>query len=122
MHAQWTRGWTEFDPQNKDYSCGDEVTAAEKPVSSSQGSLLSQNYPNPFNPQTSIDYTVPAQGLVKLEIFNVSGQLVRTLVNDTKNAGTYTVRLDATGLTSGLYFYRMTAGEITETRKMVLMK
>jgi phosphodiesterase/alkaline phosphatase D-like protein len=83
---------------------------------------LSQNYPNPFNPSTTINFTLPSGGFVTLEVRNVLGQLVATLVNESLPAGAHSVRFDAKGLASGTYFYRLRAGEVQEARKMILMK
>lgn len=88
---------------------------------------LGQNYPNPFNPSTTIEYSVPSAGPVRLEVFNLLGQTVATLVDEVKTAGTWTVRWNATGtsgaaMTSGLYFYRLTAPSTVITKRMVFIK
>ena len=88
---------------------------------------LQTNYPNPFNPSTNIQYEVPHHAHVEIAIFNVNGQRVRTLVNATKAAGVYTVTWDGTSesgdrVSSGMYFYRMTAGDYVQSRKMILLK
>jgi len=83
---------------------------------------LEQNYPNPFNPTTQIVFTLPMSSQVSIEVFNLLGQKVRTLVNDTRDAGTYTATFDGAGLTSGVYFYRLTAGNQVIAKKMMLMK
>ncbi len=83
---------------------------------------LSQNYPNPFNPSTSIEYTIPEAGLVKLSVYNILGQEVASLVNGLKNAGTHSVTFDASELTSGVYIYRLEAGSNIMTHKMTLLK
>ena len=89
---------------------------------------LANNYPNPFNPATTIKYALPEASNVKLEIYNVVGQVVRTLVADHQNAGRYVVQWDATNesghsLSSGIYFYRLQAGEeFLEVKKMLLLK
>ena len=83
---------------------------------------LAQNYPNPFNPVTKIRYSLPHLSYVSLIVYNILGQEVITLVNEQQPAGIYEVRLDATGLPSGIYFYKLQAGKFGETKKMVLMK
>jgi|GEM_PF-942615 len=89
---------------------------------------LANNYPNPFNPATTIKYALPEASSVTLEIYNVVGQVVRTLVADHQNAGRYVVQWDATNesghsLSSGIYFYRLEAGgEFLEVKKMLLLK
>jgi parallel beta-helix repeat protein len=84
--------------------------------------LLLQNYPNPFNASTVIEYQVPVHGHVKLEIYNLFGQKVATLVDSKQQAGYRTVLWDASRVSSGLYFYKLTAGDFSETRRMMLVK
>jgi len=84
---------------------------------------LAQNYPNPFNPTTSISFAVPEASVVEINIFDVSGRLIQTLVNNVKYAqGVYSIKFDASNLPSGMYYYRLKANEYIETRKMVLIK
>ena len=83
---------------------------------------LFQNYPNPFNPTTSIDYQLPTNSHVKLDVFDLLGREVGTLVNREETAGSYTVSFDASNLPSGVYFYRITAGGFRAVRKLVLLK
>jgi hypothetical protein len=83
---------------------------------------LEQNYPNPFNPVTTIHYSIPKAASVKLQIFDILGRDVATLVNEKKEAGSYDVKFDASRLTSGVYFYRLEAGGFVETKKLVLIK
>ncbi len=83
---------------------------------------LSQNYPNPFNPTTMIRFSLKEQTNVSLKVYNVIGQLVTTLVNEQKPAGTFEYNFDASNLSSGIYFYTIKAGDFTATRKMILMK
>ena len=83
---------------------------------------LDQNYPNPFNPATMINFSVPKEEFVTLNVYNSIGQQVATLVNESKTAGTYRVDFNAANLSSGIYFYKITAGNFTETKKMILMK
>ncbi len=83
---------------------------------------LSQNYPNPFNPITQIQYEMKSAGQVKMDLFDIRGAKVRTLINEQKPAGSYEFAFDGSQLSSGVYFYSMTANGITKTRKLVLMK
>jgi len=83
---------------------------------------LNQNYPNPFNPSTIINFSIPNEGFVTLSVYNSIGQQVATLVNESKPAGTYQVDFIAEGLTSGIYFYKITSGNFSETKKMMLLK
>lgn len=83
---------------------------------------LAQNYPNPFNPTTRITYSVPTQSRVVLEVVNVLGQRVETLVNDVQPAGQHEVTFDASRLATGMYLYRLTSPSQTITRKMMLVK
>ncbi len=83
---------------------------------------LAQNYPNPFNPVTTIKFNLPAAGNVKLAVYNLLGQEVKTLVNGYKEAGTHTVDFEATNLNSGIYLYKIETSTYTQTRKMTLLK
>ena len=83
---------------------------------------LEQNYPNPFNPSTTIKYQIPENGMVTLKIFNILGEEVATLVNDFKTTGKYEVKFDASNLASGVYVYRISAGDFNASKKMLLLK
>ena len=83
---------------------------------------LSQNYPNPFNPTTTIEFALPRSGLIKLEIYNILGEKVSTLVSKHLMAGNYKYEWDAKDLASGLYFYRMESSDFVESRKMLLIR
>lgn len=88
---------------------------------------LAQNYPNPFNPTTDISFSLPNASFVSLEVFNVLGQKVNTLMNADMPAGAHTITWDGTSssgstVSSGVYFYRLTAGNFTDTRKMMMLK
>ena len=83
---------------------------------------LAQNYPNPFNPTTIIKYQIPELSFITIKVYDVLGSEVVTLVNEEKVAGNYEIEFNATQLPSGVYFYRLQAGNFIETKKMVLMK
>jgi len=83
---------------------------------------LSQNYPNPFNPSTKINFDLPTDGKVSLKIFDMSGKEIMTLVNEVKTAGYYSVNFNASNLSSGVYFYSLSANNFTATKKMMLLK
>ncbi len=83
---------------------------------------LNQNYPNPFNPSTNITYSIPESGDVTLEVFNIQGQRVATLVNGRQSAGSHMATFDASNLASGVYTYRLVSGNYVEVRKMLLIK
>jgi len=83
---------------------------------------LPQNYPNPFNPTTAISYQLPAVSYVTLKVYDLLGREVATLVNEVKQAGSYSANWDASRLSSGVYFYQLEAGQFRETKRMILMK
>lgn len=88
---------------------------------------LGQNYPNPFNPNTTISYSVPTAGKVKLEVYNLKGQLVKTLANKEIEAGIYSVSWNGKDsndkpVASGVYFYRLSTPGYKQSKKMLLMK
>ncbi|MEB2295856.1 MAG: T9SS type A sorting domain-containing protein, partial [Ignavibacteria bacterium] len=87
-----------------------------------QGFKLEQNYPNPFNPTTKIKYTIPEEVKVKLGVYSVEGEELEILVNAFQSAGSYQVTFDGSKLSSGIYFYRLTAGSFSKTREMLLIK
>jgi hypothetical protein len=84
--------------------------------------LLKQNYPNPFNPVTMINYQLPVTSDVELNIYNLLGQKVASLVNEKQNAGYHHIEWNASGFASGLYYCRIEAGNFTQTRKMIYLK
>ena len=99
----------------------------EEPISVEEENLnltysLSQNYPNPFNPTTKIKYSVPTESFVSLKVYDILGSEISTLVNDNIKAGFYDVQFNGDNLPSGIYLYRLQAGNFVETKKMLLIK
>ena len=86
------------------------------------GYFLNQNYPNPFNPSTNLEFGISNPGFVSLKVYNSLGIEVAVLVNETKPAGLFTAVFDGSNLSSGIYFYKLEAGDFTETKRMVLLK
>ena len=96
--------------------------AAVKLTEIASSFALRQNYPNPFNPTTTIDYVLPREAPTSLQVFNVLGQSVRTLVSGVQAAGKHSVRFDATNLPSGVYLYRLQSGSLSNVGRMMLLK
>jgi hypothetical protein len=84
--------------------------------------VLKQNYPNPFNPTTTIRYVIPERALVTIKIYDILGDEITTLVNEEKPIGNYEVDFIASNLSSGVYFYKLTAGDFIQTKKMILLR
>lgn len=84
--------------------------------------FLSQNYPNPFNPVTKISFEIPGSGLVTLKVYDITGKLVDVLLNENKNKGSYTFNFNGSNLSSGIYFYTLTAQDFIQTKRMILLK
>ena len=117
----WTQGWTAVSALG--YTPFTTVDVEENIISSTPVDFtLSQNYPNPFNPSTKIMYSIVEPTQVKLTVTNILGQVVETLVNDFRSAGTYEVTFNASDLASGLYIYTLEAGSTFISKKMTLLK
>ena len=103
------------------YSIGDtEVGVEETNIITAY--KLFQNYPNPFNPTTTIVYTITRSGFVDLTVFDILGRKVATLINENQTAGNYSVKFDGSGLSSGIYIYRLRSDDFISSKKLVLMK
>ncbi len=101
----------------------DAVTSVDNSESGMPAAyVLRQNYPNPFNPTTQVEYELPAPARVRVDVVNTLGQQVRILDEGERGAGTHRVSFNASGLSAGVYFYRLTAGGIVQTRKMILLR
>jgi hypothetical protein len=98
------------------------ATVDSDPAGLPRDITLGQNYPNPFNPSTTIEFALPHSGFVTLKVYNVLGEEVASLLNEDHPAGTFKATWDASGMPSGIYFYRLTAGKFVQTKKMVLMR
>jgi hypothetical protein len=83
---------------------------------------MKQNYPNPFNPITNIEFTIPLSGLVKLTVFDVLGREIKNLINTYKEKGNYSVKFDASNLSSGIYFYQLSLNKLVQTKSMIVTK
>ncbi|HAP35298.1 MAG TPA: hypothetical protein DCQ28_04910, partial [Bacteroidetes bacterium] len=81
-----------------------------------------QNYPNPFNPNTTIEFSIPNKENVQIAVYNILGQKVTTVINETLESGSHTVQWNAQPYASGLYFYEMRSGTFAAVKKMILMK
>jgi len=84
--------------------------------------VLNQNYPNPFNPKTIITFSLPKENFVRLEVLNLLGECIATLVNERITAGSHSVNFDASNLSSGMYIYRMVSGGYFRSMKLTVMK
>ena len=104
------------------YSDGDATSTENINSGIPQAVTLHQNYPNPFNPNTTIQFSLPESSHATLEVYNMLGQRVATLVNETLSAGTHTANFDASDLSSGVYLYRLNTGNEVQTRKLTLVK
>ena len=83
---------------------------------------LGQNYPNPFNPSTTIKYELPKATRVNLSVFDILGREVSVLVNERMDAGVYEVKFDGSNLASGVYFYRLQAGDFVQSKRLLILK
>jgi hypothetical protein len=108
---------------NADFVGVSTTSVAERSGSAVPASYeLSQNYPNPFNPSTVIQYGLPTAGMTTVKVYNVLGQDVATLVNEIQAPGMYTVRFNASSLSSGVYFFRVQSGSFSAVKRMMLLK
>jgi len=101
---------------------GEMVNSIREIENELTGFNLHQNYPNPFNPITKINYDIPQRDFVSLKVYDVLGNEIAILVREEKPVGEYDVEFDGRELTSGIYFYRLTSGSYTNTKKMILLK
>jgi hypothetical protein len=117
-------GTYEYRLKQLDYNGNFEYFNLENPVviGTPKEFSLSQNYPNPFNPKSKIDFELPVDGKVTIKLYDIIGREVFTLLDENKEAGYYTAEFDGTNLSSGMYFYRISAGSFAATKKMLLVK
>jgi hypothetical protein len=120
MGAIWVGGPTPYKLYWDGYNLTTRVTNNQSETPNEYS--LSQNYPNPFNPVTKIDFSIPKNGLVTIKIYDILGKEVDVLVNKEFSAGVYSIDYDASKLSSGIYFYKITAGDFSKTKKMMLIK
>jgi len=98
------------------------ITGIEDENTTPVGYCLNQNYPNPFNPSTEISFSLAKSSFVNLEIYNSLGQKVAALINNKMNPGSYIVKFNASNLSSGIYYYKIQAGEFQSVKKMLLLQ
>jgi tetratricopeptide (TPR) repeat protein len=98
------------------------VKGMESPGFTPQTYKLEQNYPNPFNPSTIISFSIPTASLVKLNVYDITGRLIKVLSNEIKEVGIHNITFDGSGLASGVYFYKIEAGNYNQTKRMVMIK
>jgi hypothetical protein len=98
------------------------VVGLLNPIGQAVEFRLDQNFPNPFNPSTTIKYELPRSSDVKLSVFDLLGREVSVLVDERREAGVHEVKFDGSGLSSGVYFYRLSAGRFVQTLKLLLVK
>ena len=120
MGAIWVGGPTPYRLYYDGYNLATRINNNQSEIP--QVYSLGQNYPNPFNPTTKIDFSIPKNGSVTLKIFDMVGKEIETIIDKEMNAGNYTVDFNAARLSSGTYFYKLTSGSFTETKKMILVK
>jgi hypothetical protein len=104
------------------YGNNDDNNFKTTNINSPDNYTLNQNYPNPFNPKTTINYSIAYRLAVKITVFDVTGKEIAVIVNDFKEAGKYSIEFDGSNLASGLYFYKLEAGNYNEVKKMLLIK
>jgi len=122
QYSNWKAQLAIEDQTITDWLTNGKTAVQEEAVGSPLTFRLIQNYPNPFNPTTQISYTVPRKSNVTLKVFNVLGVEVATLFSGIQNAGEHAATFDASKLSSGVYFYRLQAGSVSITQKMVFIK
>ena len=116
---------TEYDPRRMTEIINDllrPISVEGRVTPTPHSYRLKQNYPNPFNPTTKIEYSLPVSSEVSLIIYNLLGQEIARLIDGEQAAGVHSVIWEATNLSTGIYFYRIQAGDFVQTRKMVLLK
>jgi len=116
---------TEYDPRRMTEIMNDllGIVSVEEDVSTTPFSFqLEQNYPNPFNPVTTISYLLPSRSEIRLTIYNILGEEITRLFDGIQSVGLHRITWDASGVSSGIYFYRIQAGDFVQTRKMLLLK
>jgi hypothetical protein len=112
----------ESKPSDQIKTDGNSVVSVEGTDEVPKAFTLNQNYPNPFNPSTTIAYDIPSASFVSLKVYTILGQEVMTLVESQHQPGRYTITFSANGLSSGMYIYKLTAGQFQSVKRMLLMK
>lgn len=121
VSASNEKGTSEFST-SASFVTGDQITAVSEIKKVPVKFKLFQNYPNPFNPSTNIMYFISQATIVTLDVYDILGRNVQSLVNSKQSPGQYTVTFDASNLSSGIYFYRLVAGSFVDVKQILLMK
>jgi hypothetical protein len=109
-----------IDPENFILNDINSISGVNDPVVKDY--KLKQNFPNPFNPSTNIEFYLPEAGKIKLEVFNQLGEKVKTIIDERRSAGSHSAEFKADDLSSGIYYYRLTADKFVQTKKMALIR
>ena len=120
--GMWALGYDGSEPELWNVLQNSFTTSVRNGSATPDQFILEQNYPNPFNPITMINYQLPMNSLVTLNVYDVIGREVATLVNEVQEAGSYTEKFDGSKLSSGIYFYTLRAGKFIATKKLTMMK
>jgi len=118
----WMKGWTTLDEYQYLADFITSISGDENNTELPTAVVLDQNYPNPFNPTTTINFSIPQAENVRLNVYDIMGREVASLVNNRLSAGSYNFNFDASALSTGMYIYRLTAGNVVFTKKMTLIK
>ena len=124
LYRMWLSGLPDFFPfpGRIGYATAPVITGADEKPQILNEFNLHQNYPNPFNPSTKIKYSIINKAMVIIKVYDILGNEIKTLVNEEKTIGNYEIEFDGRNLSSGIYLYRMQAGNFSDTKKLILIR